>query len=169
MKFGVSWMLAALLLAAGCGSQQDSGVVQREGQPDYVRSFDEQAMEKAIHDARSSWQQFSRALMNPSDRMSGFSIKRGFRVGDDPEAEHIWLTDVSFDGSRFTGRINNEPVDTREVKFGDIVEVAPEQLSDWMYIENGVLRGGFTIRVLVKQRTPEEQAQFFERAGFRIE
>jgi len=157
------------LAVTGCGGGKKDGVVHRDGEPDYVQAFDEQAMDKAIAQARTTWQRFAHALAKPSDKMRGFSIKRGFRVEDDPEAEHIWLTNVSFDGKGFKGEVNNEPVDTKEVQIGDIVDVTPDQLSDWMYIENGILRGGYTIRVLVEQDPPEEQEKFFKQVGFRFE
>lgn len=164
------WVLVFSLLAVtGCGDGRNDGVVRRRGQPDYVRKYDPQAMDKAIAGARATWRQFAQALASPGDRMYGFSIKRGFRVGDDPEAEHIWLTQVSFDGERFTGTVDNEPVDTREVRLGDRVEVTPEQLSDWMYIEKGVLRGGYTIRVLVAQDSPQAREAFFKDVGFRFD
>jgi uncharacterized protein YegJ (DUF2314 family) len=169
MRFGIYSTCIAAVALLGCGGRSNDGVVRRAGEPDYVQAFDEAAMDRAISDARASWQQFARALANPSDNMTSFSIKKGFRVGDDAEAEHIWLTNVSFDGERFTGEVNNEPVDTTEVRLGDIVQVTPEQLSDWMYVEDGLLRGGYTIRVLVENSSPEERAQFLEEVGFRIE
>lgn len=70
-------MFTGILFAAvGCGDRKDDGVVHRNEQPDYVRSFDEQAMDKAIGNAGATWQQFSKALMNPTGDMTGFSIKR---------------------------------------------------------------------------------------------
>jgi len=162
-------LTVTLLAVTGCGDDKKDGVVRRDGEPDYVQALDEQAMDKAIAKARTTWQEFAQALAKPSNSMRGFSIKKGFRVEDDPEAEHIWLTNVSFDGERFKGEVNNEPVDTKEVRIGEVVEVTPEELSDWMYIENGILRGGFTIRVLVEQDPPEEQEKFFKQVGFRFE
>lgn len=158
----------AILVASGCRERVNDGVVRRPGKPDYVRSSDDKAMDQAVAQARATWPQFAQALSEPGKNRQGFSIKRGFRVKDDPEFEHIWLTNVSFDGQRFRGEVNNEPVDTQEVKMGDVVEVTPQQLSDWMYIEHGVLQGGYTIRVLVEQESPEEQEAFFRQVGFRF-
>lgn len=156
------------LAVSGCGEGPREGIVQREDNPDYVRVFNEEAMDQAVAQARATWPQFAQALAEPGKHRSGFSIKRGFRVQDNPESEHIWLTNVSFDGQRFRGEVNNEPVDTQEVKLGDVVDVTPQQLSDWMYVENGILQGGFTIRVLVEQQSPEEQEEFFRQVGFRF-
>jgi uncharacterized protein YegJ (DUF2314 family) len=51
---------------------------------------------------------------------------------------------------------------------GDRVHVTPKELSDWMYIEDGVLKGGYTIRVLHYQSSPEEQKEFLKHVPFSI-
>jgi uncharacterized protein YegJ (DUF2314 family) len=158
----------AVVFGQGC-AQQDDGVVKREGEPDYVTEFDDKAMDQAIAEAKASHKQFVEALANPSDNCDSFAVKRGFRVADEPYGEHIWVTQVTFDGTNFKGVVNNEPVDTTEVKLGDTVTVTPEQLSDWMYVEDGVLRGGHTIRVLLKNSSPEQLEAFSKNTGFRLE
>lgn len=170
-------VLAGLLaVVAGCGDSGGSGgsgkrqVVRREGEPDVdvVGKSDEEAMDEAIVEARKTWRRFAQALANPSENMRDFAIKRGFRVGDNPEAEHMWLDNVTFDGTQFRGTVANEPVMTKEVRLGDVVNVKPEELSDWKYVENGYLQGGYTIRVLIRNYTPEERDIFYGIAGFRI-
>jgi uncharacterized protein YegJ (DUF2314 family) len=157
-----------MTFSQGCAQQED-GVVKREGEPDYVTQFDDAAMDKAIAEAKVTHTQFVEALANPGENRDSFAVKRGFRVGDEPYGEHIWISEVTFDGTNFQGVVNNEPVDTTEVKLGDTVTVTSEQLSDWMYVEDGVLRGGYTIRVLLKGSSPEQLEAFSKNAGFRIE
>lgn len=158
-----------LLAASGCEDREDDGVVRRDGEPDFATKYDEKAMTDAIAKARATWREFSAALVKPAPGMSRFSIKKGFLVDDDPEGEHIWLADVSFDGGNFRGAVGNEPVSTQEVKFGQVVDVMPEELTDWMFVEDGVLRGGYTLRVLLMQKSPEDRKAFLETLGFRLE
>ena len=40
----------------------------------------------------------------------------------------------------------------------DKVEFHPSQISDWMYVENGYLVGGFTIQVIRDSLSTEERA-----------
>jgi uncharacterized protein YegJ (DUF2314 family) len=55
------------------------------------------------------------------------------------------------------------------VEAGEEVRVDPEKISDWMYVDNGVLRGGFTLRVLRSRMSPQEREQFDSEIGFGIE
>ena len=48
----------------------------------------------------------------------------------------------------FTGVVSNSPVSTKEVALGDTVVIDNQKISDWMYLEKGVLRGGYTIRAI---------------------
>ncbi len=57
----------------------------------------------------------------------------------------------------------------KAVKLGDPATVNPNEISDWMYIEGDVLKGGYTIRVLAKEYTPQQRKEFEESAGFKLE
>jgi uncharacterized protein YegJ (DUF2314 family) len=47
--------------------------------------------------------------------------------------------------------------------------VSKSEISDWFYIDNGKLVGGYTIRVLYSRMSPEEKKDFNEHAGMKIE
>jgi uncharacterized protein YegJ (DUF2314 family) len=124
-------------------------------------------MNAAMDKARSTVPMFTAALQSPKAGRSAFAIKMGFTDGAD--TEHIWLTAVSYDGSRFTGTVSNEPEKVRSVKMGQKVTVAPDKISDWMYIENRKLVGGETLRVLREQMAPAERADFDKSVPFTID
>ncbi|MDP6634717.1 MAG: DUF2314 domain-containing protein [Phycisphaerae bacterium] len=162
-------LTCALVAASDCEDRKDDGVVRRDGEPDFVTQYDEKAMTDAVAKAKATWKEFSAALARPAPGMTNFTVKRGFLVDDDPEGEHIWLSNVSFDGEKFRGTVDNNPVSTKEVKFGQIVDVRPEELTDWMFVENGILRGGYTLRVLIMQESPEDRKKLLKTLGFRLE
>ena len=149
-------------------SPDESGVLHRPGQPDYVQVKDEALMDRAIAQAVKTQGQFVTALASQSPGTSSFAIKKGFATPSKDDFEHIWLIDVKWDGSKFLATVNNEPVETKSVKFGDRVEVLPTEISDWMYVENRVLRGGYTIRALQAQSPPDEQAEMARQMPFEI-
>lgn len=151
--------LTALLLAAlGCGSSGQSGtVVSREGEPDLVRSKSgDPLLERAMQKAKDTHLEFVAALNDPKPSYTGFGIKKGFPTPDGGR-EHMWISDVVWSGSEFRGVVNNEPVDTQAVRLGDEVTVRPDELSDWMYLDGRRLVGGYTVRVLFSQSSPEQQ------------
>jgi uncharacterized protein YegJ (DUF2314 family) len=72
------------------------------------------------------------------------------------QLEHIWLADLDFSGERPRGVVANEPR-LPSLKFMQVVEFEPAQITDWMYIEDGYLVGGYTTRVIHDRMTPEER------------
>jgi uncharacterized protein YegJ (DUF2314 family) len=83
--------------------------------------------------------------------------------------EHIWLSDVTFVGGRFQGKVDNEPVSIPGLKPGQVVSVNPDEISDWVYIKNGKLIGGYTIRAHYNELTPQEKQEFDRSADFQME
>lgn len=115
-------------------------------------------MDKAIQTARDSVDTFIAALKSPAPGRVSFTVKKPFKDGG--QVEHIWLSNASFDGTRFSGRVDNEPADVKNVRFGQIATAGKDEISDWFYIENGKLVGGYTIRVLYSQMSPAEKKDF---------
>jgi uncharacterized protein YegJ (DUF2314 family) len=160
----------AVVFVAGCGqssSYKDGGVVQRAGDPNVVgvRSEDA-AMNAAMRTARSTVQTFITALKAQKPGQLEFAVKK--RFSDSYGDEHMWIGDLRYDGKAFHGRLNNRPVDVRAIKLGDAVTVAPDEISDWMYVDNGKLVGGYTIRVLVDKLPPNERKQVEQESGYTI-
>ena len=124
-------------------------------------------MNAAIETARSTVSTFVEALDHRGASRSNLSLKLGIRGKD--EAEHFWLSDVEHSDGKFSGKIANTPEFVNTVKLGQKMSVSAKQISDWMFIENGVLRGNFTMRVMRDRLSPEERSKFDSQLGFRIE
>jgi uncharacterized protein YegJ (DUF2314 family) len=56
------------------------------------------------------------------------------------------LSDVEFAGGRFKGKVDNAPMKIHGLKIGQVVSANPDEISDWAYVDNGKLVGGYTIR-----------------------
>ena len=149
-------------------NNSNTNTVSRPGKPDYVRSSqNDPEMDKAVATAPATVQQFIDALKSPKPNQRGFSIKKGFKQGE--MTEHMWMTDVTFDGTNFHGKLNNDPVDVTNIKIGDAVTLSPKEISDWMFVEDGKLVGGYTLRVLYSRESPEGKKQIDRETGFKIE
>ena len=159
-----------LIVIAGCGDGGDGdNVVRRKGEPDMIRvDSDNKKINAAIQQARLTVGDFITALQSPKTGESSFAVKKRFPIKGD-NAEHIWLSDVSFDGKQFHGKINNEPVDAKGVKLGEPATVAPSDISDWMYVRNGKLVGGYTIRALYDLSSPAGRNKFTTDTGLRLD
>jgi len=66
-------------------------------------------------------------------------------------ASHIWMADVkkTADG-RYSGRFANAPRDLPGKKAGEVALFTEADISDWMFMRNGKIVGGETIRPLLK-------------------
>lgn len=83
-----------------------------------------------------------------------------------PEAEHMWLDEIEFDGLVVSGVLLNQPNWVTSVSEGDQVSVPLSEISDWMYACLGKVCGGYTINVLRSKMDAAERAQHDEAWGF---
>jgi uncharacterized protein YegJ (DUF2314 family) len=158
------WCFLVLGLAACSRSSGDAP----KDEVVYVKGSDP-TMSAAIAKAQGSLDTFRGVLAAPPAGAKDFSIKVGFAWGIKDDREHIWLTEPKLAATTVTGTINNEPVDAISLKLGQVVTAPLKDVSDWMYVENGVLRGGYTLRVLLDKMSPEMRKKMLDDMGFRLD
>ena len=171
-------LLPVVFLAVGCtshGNDEDDESIHAIGRvathtngESVMYNVDEndQQMDQATVRARKHVDRFIAALKNPQPNQRDFQVKKLFVK--DGKAEHIWLADVKFTGNRFVGNVDNKPVFIKGLKIGERESVNPDEVIDWSYVEDGHLVGGYTIRALYSELSPEEKADFEKRADFHI-
>ena len=129
-------------------------------------SSEDPEMLAAIHEARASVKKFLDAFVAPQPKQRAFLVKIAFVK--DGDVEHLWLADLNLAGARPTGVIANPPL-RKDLKFKQRVEIDFTFLSDWMYVDEGKLVGGFTTRLLRRRMTSEERTKADSESPFRIE
>ena len=148
---------AALLLGAvSCRDAQPSHSVPSQD-PNF-RPFvaGDSEMQAAIAHARASTRELLGRLEQPPRSQTFVSIK--VRIEDPQGAEHLWLDSVRYDGRHLVGRVNNEPQVVQTMRRGDVVRVAPGEITDWMAIDGGRLCGGYTVRLHRRRLRTAERA-----------
>jgi uncharacterized protein YegJ (DUF2314 family) len=125
-------------------------------------------MNNAISRARADLPLFDKALKSGNRNYNYFAIKKRYRTPDGG-GEHIWIARVSAVKQGYTGLVNNDPVNTDEIKYGDTVYVLKDDITDWMYLDSNLLRGGYTMRVELKRMKPDEKAAFLKELDYKIE
>ena len=169
-------LLPIVALAAGCATHDEDAVsahplgrhaTKMNGEPNmYDVAEKDREMEHATRVARRTVGQFIAAVQQPKNGQHDFQVKKLFIK--DGKGEHIWLANVQFVGNRFVGMVDNKPVNIPGLKLGAKASVNPDEISDWSYVENGRLVGGYTVRVLYSELTPQEREDFEKRAGFHV-
>jgi uncharacterized protein YegJ (DUF2314 family) len=70
----------------------------------------------------------------------------GFSIGRAGEAdnEFFWIVDVRSTASGFSGEIGNEPDLVKNVGLGQTISFEKSDIVDWLYFENGKMKGNYT-------------------------
>jgi uncharacterized protein YegJ (DUF2314 family) len=172
MKIVLSVLIAFTWVAAILAAEETTHMSGQEnkapGHPGYLNVADnDKAMDQAVNHAQRSLGFFIVALKAKKPGDSSFEIKKGFADGD--KVEHLWIDRLTWDGKNFRGRINNRPLDVKNVQQNETVIVAPRDVTDWMFVKGGKLMGGYTTRVLYKRLSATDKAQFDKEAKFTIQ
>ena|SRR5437870_1599188 len=158
MKRLVALAMAFLVVAVGC---------RKSGDPVVKVQAEDPEMNAAISAAQASITNFMTAFRNPQTNQQYFLIKGKFTAGD--VVEHIWVADLHYDGDVFHGVIANEPESLPNLRFKQPVEVQVGQISDWMFVQDGKLVGGYTSRVLRTRMTAQQRRELDAHIPYRYE
>jgi uncharacterized protein len=97
-------------------------------------------------------------------------VKAGFSDGPPsesepgkPKVEHMWISDVDFDGRSVFGTLLNEPNWLKSVHQGDKIDLPARQMCDWMYAIGGKVYGGFTVN-LMRSKMPAAERRLHDSA-----
>lgn len=134
------------ILAIGCNQQPVAPVVD---DPVVDVAEDDVEIRAAEQEARDRLGDFLEALASGSPDQSSFSIKAPFTDGE--QTEFMWISDVTYENDRFTGKLNNEPQTVRGFSLWDKLSVARDEVVDWLYVENGEMKGGFSAKILAQR------------------
>ena len=117
-------------------------------------------MGAAMHRAQAELPGFLALSTEPKPGMEGFAVKVAIREGE--EAEYFWIAPFSANGRQFSGAINNEPRAVHSVKLGQTITFDQSEIVDWMYFDNGAMKGNYTAYAVLKS-TPVHEADEFKR------
>lgn len=149
--------IAALFLA-GCTPAQTTAPPD---QPDPVVYFkgNDPEMNAAIAAARSTLDVFFKTvetdliIREPALKVAVPNASGG--------SEHIWMGQFAVvEADKIVATVHNRPEDVPGLQLGDIYEFSPDQISDWSYMKDDKLHGGYTIRVILGRMSKDEAARF---------
>lgn len=152
-------VLISILCLAGC---KESNKIERENEPTiYSVESEDEEMNTAILKANETLNDFNTGLSNPNADSHALKIKFSNAKG----IEHMWIGEIEFKDGKYSGILDNDPEYITEYKAGDKIDVDASKISDWMYLVNGKLFGGYTMRVLRDRMGEDERKQLDEESG----
>jgi uncharacterized protein YegJ (DUF2314 family) len=141
---------------------------EREGEPNiYGTPSDDQEMNEAIAKSRSTLNLFEKAFQSNKFDKGTFALK--VRFSTENGAEHIWATSIRIENAAYYGIVDNLPNTTSKINLGERIKLNKEDITDWMYADNGVLQGGYTIRAIRNRMGDQEKREFDANFPFKIE
>lgn len=135
---------------------------------------DDPEMLRAMQQARESFPEFVREVEADWGRLipvlDGAIVKAYFSDSDEPdEGEHIWVQFEGYEAGLIRGTLMSRPAHVRSVSEGDSVSFPLPNLSDCMYVEDGVARGAYTVKVLRERMSEAEREEHDREYPFSFE
>jgi uncharacterized protein YegJ (DUF2314 family) len=122
----------------------------------------------AVEQAHQSLDVFVKNLQSPKPTQSLYALKVHFDYPDGT-SEEIWVDEVYYDNGKFTGVLFDASSKNLGYKNGDKINIPEEDILDWMFLEDNVLVGGYTIRLAYQRMTPQEKETFLKDAQYKLE
>jgi len=123
-------------------------------------------MEAAFSDARNTLYIFIEQIGTPHPARTFVAVKtRFFPLDNSPQ--DIWVDTVTYSGGLFHGSMGDD-IPSLRLYLGDEVDVKPEDVLDWMIVEDGKLIGGYTIKLAYERMTPEEKQNFLKTLDYSL-
>lgn len=145
------------LILAGCGTNDKAAESATDAPKDHLVYADanDTAMNRAIDKARASIGDFEAVLKNHDSTQFNFAVK--VALPHPGGTEHIWLAKPELEADSVVGTVESMPAYVKTVAAGQRVRIDRDAISDWMYMEKGKLRGGYTMRVGLEQLPDKER------------
>lgn len=158
--------ISAMIIALSCCERSNPTTpVSSHNEPEIVSvESDDAEMLAAMQAARDQFPKFWNAVSQDYQRaipaLGGSMVKAYFHDGESPNGgEHMWVSEVEYDGAAITGVLVDRPRHVQSVRTGERVSFPLERLSDWLYVVDDKAVGAFTVRLLRTRMTEEERRE----------
>lgn len=154
----ITFLLIFVISILSCNTNNK---IEHKNEPTiYEVQIDDAEMNKAMNLAKQTLDSFDYAFKNNSRIFTFFGLKKRFEQNG--AIEHIWIGNIKLENGKYIGIIDNLPEKIETIKLGDTIEIDRKNISDWMYIKNSKLYGGYTIRLL-RNRMSETEKEIFDK------
>lgn len=113
------------------GGENPLSIFQQEVKAAVIQVPDGDTIDAAIAEARRRWPEFVAAFQARAPEDTRFIVKAPF-TSEDGDTEHMWLEVFGLEPEYVHGHLLNEPFHNKKLKAGSQVEVAVNDVSDWI-------------------------------------
>lgn len=161
MKKNISVLILLFCIAINA---QTKNKVEKSGTTNasavYRVESEDKKMKKAIRQAKAFFNEFETAIKSDNPNFKNFLLKKGFESPNGEE--YLWVRNILINkvNNNYVGIVANEPLYTKAVQNGDFIEINSDDVGDWMYLDNNVVKGGYTLKLLRNRMSKKERQQF---------
>jgi uncharacterized protein YegJ (DUF2314 family) len=128
----------------------------------------DEELAEAVRQAQETLHIWRQEFLAPKKSYSITSLK--IRFGEEGDIEDMWTEPLYILDNLYTVRMIEGVTVEQGVHPDRLVDVRPEDIIDWMLLEeDGTLVGGYTLRLEYKRMTPEQQKRYIEVTGIRFD
>ena len=134
-----------MFIICGCNSNKSSENWDKENTRNV--DADNAAYLNAINDATKNIPVFIDSLKSQEKKKYVFYIKS--KISDGKNVEHMWLIVDTFDGKKFSGILDNVPLNLKNVKLNDMLDIKLDRVEDWIiYKEDSIIAGNYLAKTI---------------------
>jgi len=126
----------------------------RRASPEIEIEQSDREIARIAENARRALPTFFRNLARPEAGADNFYVKYPLS-DDDGNIEQVWLGGIHLNGGAYFGRLANTTKRMESRRGGSII-IDTNKITDWMYIQDGKIIGGLSIKYLL-EKIPEEK------------
>jgi uncharacterized protein YegJ (DUF2314 family) len=142
------YMLVLMFLLCSCPGRRKEPVRDRVMQ---IENVDE-GLALIEEGARKTLPDFFGRLRQPRRGESRFMVKCPFPADQASGfgMEYLWLGDLRFKDGVYSGTVASRPFHIEGMEMGDTAVFDIDGAADWMYLKDGKIRGGLSIKYLIE-------------------
>jgi uncharacterized protein YegJ (DUF2314 family) len=129
---------------------------------------DDEELAEAVRQAQETLHIWRQEFLAPKKSYTMTSLK--VRFGEEGDIEDMWTEPLYILDNIYTVRMIEGVTVEQGIHPERLLDVEPEDIIDWMLLEeDGTLVGGYTLRLEYKRMTPEQQKRYIEVTGIRFD
>ena len=165
----MSFLLLGVILFISCEKQPAPFTPDRQAGTETVQmEQSDSELLRIAEDARRTLPVFFQHLTRAGAGENNFCIKHPFKAdnGAGFVMEQVWLTGIYFKNGEYYGILAGAPMLISGMEKGDTRTFDIEAITDWMYVRNGKITGGRSIKYLLENipenRRSDEQRKILQ-------
>jgi uncharacterized protein YegJ (DUF2314 family) len=121
----------------------------------FALSKDDPDIKEAMREARAGFPNFFALAQSPKPSTRMFAVVVAISYGDN-DIEYVWVVPLERKGDKYAGRLTRTPRAIKNINEGDVITFSENEVADWVYVENGTIKGIFTVCAFLRREPREE-------------